>query len=287
MRFTLLIIAILSAIAVFAIPFELQPEDATVMPPSVITIDILVTNSEPIYGFELQIVDAPERATFSHIEATPRISGALITSAIQGASIVKIGVILSGTGAGITAGTGSVLRVKYGVSSGNEEITFTPSNLKAYNSNGTLIAGITATATAVQLEPSSSGGSSSSGSSGGGGSGGGSSSSSSGSGGSSSASTSTSSLVPFENLPAQATPTETPVPQPPDPIETSTAEPEEQPLAQSPPSKKKNMLPFIIGAIVLLIAGAMAYYFIKTEYPPKAPPQKPATTHQPFPEKKK
>jgi len=256
MKFYLIIFTLLLTFVAFAEQFSLQPEDATVTPPATVAVTILLTNSQPVYGFELTVKDTPEKAVFSNVATTSRTANALATSATPSADTTKIAVILSGTSSGITAGNGSVLKLMYSVNSGTGQISFTPINLIVYNKNGTIIPGNTVNGTIVTLQ-SSSAGSGSSGGSGGGGSGSGSSGGSSSSSGSS-ASTSTSAYAPksfTETKPAKESPASQ---QPPKVIKVELKPESQEPAPASeaiPP--RKSALPFIIAVMVVII-GALA-----------------------------
>jgi len=258
MKFYLIIFTLLLTFTAFAEQFSLQPEDATVTPPATVAVTIMLTNSQPVYGFELTVKDTPEKAVFSNVATTSRTANALATSATPSADTTKIAVILSGTGTGITAGNGSVLKLMYSVSSGTGQITFTPTNLIVYNKNGTIIPGNTVNGTIITLQSSSAGsGSSGSGGSGGGGGGSGSSGGSSSSSGSS-ASTSTSAYAPksfTETKPAK----ESPASQQPPKVIKAELKPQSQEPAPTPEhiQPRKSALPFII-AVMIVIIGALA-----------------------------
>src|SRR5574341_1323192 len=108
MRFQLFMLFALFALPALADVYTLQT-DSTVDPPATITINVLTTNNQSIYGIEFTIADTPEKAVFSKVETTVRSTGALVTSYAQGADKTKIAMVLSGTGSGISTGTGNIL----------------------------------------------------------------------------------------------------------------------------------------------------------------------------------
>jgi hypothetical protein len=228
--------------------------------PGTIIINVMVNTTQQVYGLELTVKDTPEYAVFSHVETTNRTTGALATSATQGADVSKLALILSGTGSGITIGNGSILKIHYSVSSGTGSVNFQTSNFKVYNKNGAVISGNSISGTTITLESSSSSSAGSSGGGGGGGSGGsGSSSSSSGS----SASTSANTNLPF-SFPETKLVKEKPAPtQPPKVIEISAA-PAETPVPQAP-APVKPPWPWIIGVLVFLAGSVLIIYLYKTQ----------------------
>lgn len=262
MRFSTILFILMLSLPVLAEQFELTPSDSTITSPGTIYLNIMLNNTQPVYGFELSIKESSARSVFSHIETTSRTTNALATSVLQADDKVKVAVVLSASGPGITAGTGSVLKITYsatGKSSG--EITYTPENLIVYNVNGTTIQGNSISGATITLQESSSS-SSSSGSSGGAGGGGGASgtSSSSSAASTSSASSSTSSFIPFSQLETK-TPIETPAPEPlPKVIEANLSTVEEL----KPAAPRKNYLPFIVTALIMLTGGVIAIFvFVK------------------------
>ncbi len=257
--FALLIL--LSALTVIADTYRLEPVSAIMHAPGTIIINVMVNTTQPVYGIELTVKDTPEYAVFSHIETTNRTIGALATSAAQEKDTLKLAIILSGTGNGIMAGNGSILKIYYSVSSGTGSVNFQTSNFKVYNKNGAVITGNSISGTTITLESSSSSSSGSSGGGGGGGGGGSSSSSSGSSSGSSSSSASTN--LPFsfpETKPAKEKPAPT---KPPKIIEISTA-PAETPVPQAP-APVKPLWPWIIGVLVFLAGSVLMGYLYKTQ----------------------
>ncbi len=263
MRFSIILFILMLSLPVLAEQFELTPLDSTITAPGTIYINILLNNSEPIYGFELSIRESSPRSVFSHIETTSRTTNALATSVLQADDKVKFAVVLSASGPGITAGTGSVLKITYSATGSSDgEITYTPENLMVYNINGTTVQGNSISGTTVTLQESSSG-SSSSGSSGGAGGGGGAggTSSSSSASSTSSASSSTSSFIPFSQLQTNK-PIETPAPEPlPEVVEANLSTEKEEMLK---PAESKNYLPFVVTALIMLTGGIIAVFvFVK------------------------
>ncbi len=259
MRCALFVLFIaLFSFTVIADTYTLEPVSATMRAPGTIIINVMVNTTQPVYGLELTVKDTPEYAVFSHVETTNRTTGALATSATQGADTSKLALILSGTGSGITTGNGSILKIYYSVSSGTGSVNFQTSNFKVYNKNGAVISGNSISGTTITLESSSSGSSGSSGGGGGGGSG--SSSSSSGS----SASTSANTNLPF-SFPETKTAKEKSAPtQPPKVIEISTA-PAEAPAPQKLIVPNKQPWPWIIGVLVFLAGSVLIVYLYKTQ----------------------
>jgi hypothetical protein len=264
MRRALFLLFVLTAAIASADPFALVPAEATIQSPGTIVININATTTQTIHGLELTIKDTPERATFSHVETTSRTINALVTSAAQGADIVKIAFVLSGSGTGITPGNGSLLKLYYSAS-GNGEVDFNPSNLKVYNKTGALIAGNSISDTSVKLQTASSGSSSSFGSSGGGG--GGSSgkgkSNSGSSGKSSGASTSASTNLPFSFKDTQPAKEELAPTMPPKIIETTANE--ATPIPAQAQESKKSMWPWIAGFLVFIAGAALIIYAYKKQ----------------------
>jgi hypothetical protein len=264
MRRALFLLFVITAAIASADPFALVPEEATTQSPGTIIININATTTQPIYGIELTIKDAPELATFSHVETTSRTISALATSAAQGADIVKISLVLSGSGIGIIAGNGSLLKLYYSAS-GNGEVDFNPSNLRVYNKTGELITGNSISGTSVKLQTASSGSSSSSGSSGGGGgvSSGKGKGNSGSSGKSSGASTSASTNLPFSFKDTQQTKEELAPTMPPKIIETTANE--ATPIPALIQETKKPIWPWIAGALVFIIGAALTIYAYKKQ----------------------
>ncbi len=261
MRCALLLFVLVSAVAVLADTFTLQPDTSTIQTPGNIIMNLNASNTQPIYGLELTVEDEPERAVFSHIEITSRTTGAIVTSATQGNDIVKVALILSGTGNGIAPGNGSILKIHYSAT-GSGKVNFDPSNLKVYSKNGTAIGGSSIDDTEVTLQPgSTSRSSSSSGSSGGGGSG--SSGKSSGKS-SSTASTSANTQLPFQFTESKPSKENLAPTLPPEVIET-TANAEIAPIPQQIPEPGKTFWPWIIGALVSLAGGALLVYAYKKQ----------------------
>lgn len=259
MRCALLLLVLMAA-TVLADSYSLQPDSSIIQTPGTVIINLNASNTQSIYGLELTIEDEPERAVFSHIETTSRTTSTIATSATQGNDIVKVALILSGTGNGITPGNGSILKIHYSVS-GTGTVNFDPSNLKVYSKNGTVIGGSGMDDTAVTLQSPSTSRSSSSGSSGGGGSG--SSGKSSGKS-SSSASTSANTQLPFqftETKPSKEKPAPT---LPPEVIET-TANAEITPTPQQTPEPEKTSWPWIIGALVSIAGAVLLVYTYKKQ----------------------
>ncbi len=261
MRLALFLSVLLTAAIALADPYALAPVETTVQSPGTIIIQINATTTQPIYGIELAVEDTPERAVFSHIETTSRTTNALATSAAQGADTVKIALIMSGTGAGILPGNGSLIKLYYSAT-GTGDVDFEPSNLKVYNKTGAIIGGNSISDTTVTLQSSSSGSSGSSGGSGSGGSGGG----GSGSSGKSSSGTSTSAStnLPFkfsETKPAK----EELAPTPPPPVIETTANAEVTPAPQPVQTGKKPVWPWIIGVLVFISGAALIVYAYKKQ----------------------
>ena len=248
------------SLPVLAEQFELAPSDSTITAPGTIYINIMLNNTEPIYGFELSIRESSPRSVFSHIETTSRTANALATSVNQADDKVKVAVVLSASGPGITAGTGSVLKITYSATGKSDgEITYTPENLAVYNINGTTIQGNSISGATITLQESSSSSSASGGSGGAGGGGTGSASGASSASSTSSASSSTSSFIPFSQLQTNK-PIETPAPELlPEVVEANLSTTEEL-----KPATPKNYFPFIITALIMLTGGIIAIFvFVK------------------------
>lgn len=263
MRFSTILFVLMLSLPVLAEQFELTPSDSAITAPGTIYINILLNNTQPVYGFELSIKESSARSLFSHIETTSRTTNALATSVLQADDKVKVAVVLSASGPGITAGTGSVLKIVYSATGNSDgEITYTPENLAVYNINGTTIQGNSIAGTTVTLQESSSSSSASGGASGGGAGGGGASgtSGSSSAASTSSASSSTSSFIPFSQLQTKE-PIETPAPEPlPEVIEANLSTAEEL----KPAAPKRNYSPFIVTALIMLTGGVIAIFvFVK------------------------
>ena len=261
MRCALFLFIILSSAIALADPFDLVPVQETMQSPGAIVINIEATTTQPIYGLELTIKDSPERATFSHIETTSRTINALATSAAQGADIVKIALIVSGTGAGIAPGNGSLLKLYYSAS-GTGNVKFEPSNLKVYNKTGAIIGGNSISDATVTLQSSGSSSSSSSGSGGSGGGGSGGSGKGKGNG-KSGTSTSASTNLPFNFKDTQPAKEELAPTPPPQVIETTA---NEAPHVSAPaPEIKKAIWPWIAGALVFIAGAALIVYAYKKQ----------------------